>query len=330
MRSTAGALFGSSEQTSQRAESAVQRVQRGLRQCGDRRRRRRRIVPLDRRDQPPARTIDQRSSHWRPRRRSATDGQIAGLAAGGAEDRRRGQADPRHRRADQSAGAQRHHRGGARRAKPARDSRWWRRRSNRWRCRPPRRPRTSPVTSSRCRISTAGAVEAIRQIAARMQEINHTLPAVRPRSSSRTRRPGKSRTTSPAPRKAPIRWSQCSTRWRTRRRRRAASAQTVREVSQTVEAAVAESARRSRGFPRQGGGVTDAVTPAKAGDPVITAQTDKYWVPAGSCHRAALCAGPVAGTTAGSPYAWLAAVLPRAACAAASRAIGTRNGEHDT
>jgi|GEM_PF-3205987 len=31
-----------------------------------------------------------------------------------------------------------------------------------------------------------------------------------------------------------------------------------------------------------------------------------------------------------SPYAWLAAVLPSAACAAASRAIGTRNGEHDT
>jgi hypothetical protein len=29
-------------------------------------------------------------------------------------------------------------------------------------------------------------------------------------------------------------------------------------------------------------------------------------------------------------YAWLAAVLPSAAWAAASRAIGTRNGEHDT
>ncbi len=29
-------------------------------------------------------------------------------------------------------------------------------------------------------------------------------------------------------------------------------------------------------------------------------------------------------------YAWLAALLPSAACAAASRAIGTRNGEHDT
>jgi hypothetical protein len=30
------------------------------------------------------------------------------------------------------------------------------------------------------------------------------------------------------------------------------------------------------------------------------------------------------------PYAWLAASLPSAACAAAKRAMGTRNGEHDT
>jgi hypothetical protein len=29
-------------------------------------------------------------------------------------------------------------------------------------------------------------------------------------------------------------------------------------------------------------------------------------------------------------YAWLAASLPNAACAAAKRAIGTRNGEQDT
>ena len=29
-------------------------------------------------------------------------------------------------------------------------------------------------------------------------------------------------------------------------------------------------------------------------------------------------------------HAWLAAFLPSAACAAASRAIGTRKGEHDT
>ena len=31
-----------------------------------------------------------------------------------------------------------------------------------------------------------------------------------------------------------------------------------------------------------------------------------------------------------SNYAWLATVLPSAACAAARRAIGTRYGEHDT
>ena len=29
-------------------------------------------------------------------------------------------------------------------------------------------------------------------------------------------------------------------------------------------------------------------------------------------------------------YAWLTTVLPRAACAAASRAMGTRYGEHET
>lgn len=34
--------------------------------------------------------------------------------------------------------------------------------------------------------------------------------------------------------------------------------------------------------------------------------------------------------TRGNSYAWLAACLPSAACAAARRAIGTRYGEHDT
>jgi hypothetical protein len=34
--------------------------------------------------------------------------------------------------------------------------------------------------------------------------------------------------------------------------------------------------------------------------------------------------------TAGTDHAVLAAPLPSAACAAARRAIGTRNGEHDT
>ena len=45
-------------------------------------------------------------------------------------------------------------------------------------------------------------------------------------------------------------------------------------------------------------------------------------------HKRSRCSGsrvPLAAS-----YAWLAASLPSAACAAASRAIGTRNGEHDT
>ena len=42
-----------------------------------------------------------------------TDARVGELAKAAAADRRRGEADQRHRRADQPAGAQRHHRGGA-------------------------------------------------------------------------------------------------------------------------------------------------------------------------------------------------------------------------
>src|SRR5258707_9595656 len=43
------------------------------------------------------------------------------------------------------------------------------------------------------------------------------------------------------------------------------------------------------------------------------------------------CAPSTDGTyVCSQPHAWLATVLPSAACAAASRAIGTREGEHET
>ena len=67
--------------------------------------------------------------------------------------------------------------------------------------------------------STSGAVEAIRQIATRMREINESTAAVTRRSSSRTRRPGKSRTTLRAPPRAPVTWWRCWPRSRARRRR---------------------------------------------------------------------------------------------------------------
>ena len=115
-----------------------------------------------------------------------------------AEDRRRRQADPQHRRPDQSARAQRHHRGGARRrGRP----RLCRRRvgseiaggadrqgdrghrqphPRRCRTRPPARSRRSATSPRACRRSTS------------------TPRRSRPRSKSRTRRPARSRTTSPS------------------------------------------------------------------------------------------------------------------------------------
>ena len=113
MRSTAAALFGSSEQTSQRAESAVQAFHEASTNVETAAVAADRIVALDRRDQPPAQPHQR---YRRPRHRgSARDRRRDRRACvRGAEDRRRGQADPQHRRTDQSSGAQRNHRGGAR------------------------------------------------------------------------------------------------------------------------------------------------------------------------------------------------------------------------
>ena len=69
---------------------------------------------LDRRDQPAGR---QSSRTIRPGRRRGPPHQqdVKRPVGGRPEDRRRGQADQRHRQPDQPAGAQRHDRGGARR-----------------------------------------------------------------------------------------------------------------------------------------------------------------------------------------------------------------------
>jgi hypothetical protein len=48
------------------------------------------------------------------------------------------------------------------------------------------------------------------------------------------------------------------------------------------------------------------------------------------CEGLAIRIPGAAPGTRKNNYAWLAASLPSAACAAAKRAIGTRNGEHDT
>ena len=214
------------------------RFQRSFRQCGDRGGRGRRIVALDRRDQPPAhphqrhrRACDRRGARHRRRDRRACHRR--------AEDRRRDQADPQHRRADQFAGAQRDHRSGARRRGRARASRWSHPKSNRWRCRPPRRPRKSPATSSAVQNSTAGAVEAIRQIATRMQEINSIPPRSPLRSSSRIRRPAKSRTTWRAPRKAPAKSWRCWARSPARRPKRVLRRKSCATRRRSAEAAVA-------------------------------------------------------------------------------------------
>ena len=75
-------LFGSSDQTSQRAESAVQCLQRGFDQRRDRGGRRRRTVALDRRDQPPAQPHQQHRRRWRPTRRARPTARSPGLLHG--------------------------------------------------------------------------------------------------------------------------------------------------------------------------------------------------------------------------------------------------------
>ncbi len=108
MHSTANLLLGSSDQTSQRAESAVQafneasrnvdtaalaadELSRSIAEISRQLTHTSHIVGLATNEAPLDRRRDRGTGGWR------------------AEDRRRGQAHPQHRRADQPAGAQCHH-----------------------------------------------------------------------------------------------------------------------------------------------------------------------------------------------------------------------------
>ncbi|HEY2229239.1 MAG TPA: MHYT domain-containing protein [Xanthobacteraceae bacterium] len=150
-------------------------IQQGIAQRGKRGFGRRGIVGVHRRDQPAARPDQQPG--WcrggRGGRRQRADRQPC---AGGAEDRRCGQADPGRRRPDQPAGAQRHHRGGPRR-----------------RCRPRLCGGASELKSlavqtgkateeiagqiAAVQASTSAGVEAIARIADRMRNINQFTAA---------------------------------------------------------------------------------------------------------------------------------------------------------
>ena len=89
------------------------RLGRCFNQCARHCLRRRRACRLGDRDRPAGRAVE------RHRRQGGERGRVdqrrcQGAQRGGRPHRRRGQAHHRHRRADQPAGAQRHHRGGAR------------------------------------------------------------------------------------------------------------------------------------------------------------------------------------------------------------------------
>ena len=117
------------------------------------------------------------------RRHRVSSGRDRGPRRRGAEHRRGGRADPGDRGADQSAGAQRHDRGGARRrSRP-------RLRGGRPGGEVARRPdregdRGDRPAGRRIQTSTSDAVEAVRKIAASMQEDRQASP---PRSPPRSR-----------------------------------------------------------------------------------------------------------------------------------------------
>ncbi len=209
MKTAATTLLATSDRTLQRAEGAVHgsneasvNVETAASGGG-------RTVGLDQGDRPPARPRQRGGARRRRRRRRHQSG-YRGARACGAEDRRRGQADPGHCRADQSLGAQRHHRGGARRRGRARlcGGRLGSeiaRRANREGDRGDHQGDRLGAD-----IERQGGVGDPRDHAA--DEGHHrAIPArSRSRSSSRNWRPEKSRTMSPAPRAAPRRSSRRS------------------------------------------------------------------------------------------------------------------------
>ena len=144
--------------------------------------------------------------------------------------------------------------------------------------------------------STSGAVDAIRQIAARMQEINQYTAAVATAVEQQNSATGEiSHNVASAAKGTGHVVAVLNEVAGAATETRSVGGNRARRLADGGDSG-RQSAARSGRLPRQGGGV---IFPARV-------------------------------SVAPTHYAWLAAVLPSAACAAASRAIGTRNGEHDT
>ena len=147
--------------------------------------------------------------------------------------------------------------------------------------------------------STSGAVEAIRQIAARMQEINQyttaVAAAVEQQNSATERNLAQRR------------------QRRARHRPRGGGAGRGR--------------RRGDRNPRLGGSRARCLADGGDRRSPICGSRSKTSSPRWRCSHSP---SDVGGSVGIGLTPELAAALPNAACAAASRAIGTRNGEHDT
>ena len=256
MRATAGALFGSSEQTSQRAESAVQAFNEASTNVEIA------AVAADELSRSIA-EISRQLSHTSDivalatGDARATDGEIAGLAAGAQKIGDviklirdiAGQTNLLALNATiEAARAGEAGRGFAVVAsevkslavQTAKATEEIASHISACRSRPPARSRRSARSPRACWRSTS------------------TPARWRPRSSSRTPRQAKSRTMSPAPPKAPARWSRCWARWRAlppkRARRRRWCATPRRRWRRRSRLA-----RRGGRFPCQGGGVRPSV-----------------------------------------------------------------------
>ena len=114
MQTTAQSMTSTASDASARAATVGAASQALVRQCRHGRVRRRRAFQLGRRDFPPGGAL-QRDRQQGGRRRRAHQRHRRRALDRRREDRRSGQADPLDRGANQSARAQRHHRGGARR-----------------------------------------------------------------------------------------------------------------------------------------------------------------------------------------------------------------------
>ncbi|MEY9482350.1 HAMP domain-containing protein [Bradyrhizobium ottawaense] len=114
MRETAQTITRVTADASSRAGTAANATRAGLAQRHGGGRRGRGAVGLGRRDRPPGAAERRRGRADRPAHREV-DLRDREPRRGDATHRRRAQSDPGHRRADQSAGAERDHRGRARR-----------------------------------------------------------------------------------------------------------------------------------------------------------------------------------------------------------------------